>query len=178
MNIFTNFVLFVLLFSPLEALVDNSIVPLLDYYHTTKHIDTKKYSKTQYEAICEALKNEPNSFRIASYNMLFDRYDHLLAKTYRWHARLDRLIDILGDMRADIICFQELYPNQVKELLEDLGEGYGFAGSSVEPGEINGILYKKMRLELQKTATSYISETPEKPSEEKSLAQKLQSRVY
>ncbi len=169
MNIFINCItFFVAASSALYSLVDNSIIPLFDYYHTSKHIDPKKYSKTQYEAICEALKLEQNYLRIASYNMLFDRYDHLLAKTYRWHARLDRLLEILKEMKADIICFQELYPTQVKELLEEVDESYGFAGKLLDPGqeprEINGILYKKSRFSLQKCITYYISETPDAPS--------------
>ncbi len=169
MNTFTKLIAaFIPLASSLNALIDNSIIPVIDYYHTSKHIDPKKYSKTQYEAICEALKGEQNFLRIASYNMLFDRYDHLLAKTYRWHARLDRMIEILKEMRCDIICFQELYPTQVKELLEELEESYSFAGKLLDPGseprEINGILYKKARFTLQKCNVHYISETPQTPS--------------
>ncbi len=174
MNIFINdsvmhiVYLLLLLSAPLGALVDNSIIPLMDYYRTPKHIDTKKYSKTQYEAISEAMKMREATFRVATYNMLFDRYDHLLAKPYRWFARLPRLLDIIDDMRADIICIQELYPDQIVELLKELGDEYGFAGNlptaGAEPCEINGILYRKTRFTCQTSTLHYISETPQKIS--------------
>ncbi len=158
-------IILLLFITPLAALIDNSIVPLMDYYHTPKNIDAKKYSKTQFEAISEAMKLKDASFRIATYNMLFDRYDHLLAKPYRWLARLPRLLDIIDDMRADIICFQELYPQQAEELLDELGDEYGFAGKlptiGTAPSEINGILYRKTRFECQSFTVHYISETPQ-----------------
>lgn len=154
--------------SSLGALVDNSIIPLMDFYRIPKNIEPKKYSKTQFEAISEALKHKDATFRVATYNMLFDRYDHLLAKPYRWLARLPRLLDIIDDMRADIICIQELYPKQITDLLEELGDEYGFAGKQPEPGlkpgEINGILYRKARFECKDFSIHYISETPQKIS--------------
>lgn len=161
------FVLFLLLCitTPLAGLVDNSIIPLMDYYRIPKNIDPKKYSKTQFEAITEAQKAKEATFRVATYNMLFDRYDHLLAKPYRWYARLPRVLEIINDMKADVICFQELYPDQIEELLEEIGSQYGFAGklptAGQEPCEINGILYKKARFDCQSFSVHYISETPQ-----------------
>lgn len=160
--------LFLLLPISLMAIVDNSIIPLMDYYKTIKQVDVKKYSKTQYDAIGEALKSRESSFRVVSYNMLFDRYDHLLAKPYRWYARMPRVLDLIDDMHADIIAVQELYPNQIQELLEELGNEYGFAGklpaAGAEPCEINGIFYRKSRFICDSNTTHYISETPQKPS--------------
>ncbi len=168
MNTYINIIIFVLVSAPLAALVDSSIIPLMDYYHNPKNIDSKKFSKTQYEAITDALKQKEFSFRIASYNMLFDRYDHLLAKPYRWAQRLDRVLDIIDDMRADIICIQELYPNQIEELLEALSDEYGFAGklpeAGREPAEINGILYRKNRFLCESYQIHFISETPQQKS--------------
>ncbi len=157
--------LLLLLAAPLQAIVENSIIPVMEYYRNSKNIDAKKYTKSQYENILEALKVKEASFRVASYNMLFDRYDHLLAKPYRWRARIDRILDIIDDMHADLICFQELYPNQIEELLKELSTDYGFVGklpqSGQEPCEINGMLYRKERFTLQKHTVHYISETPD-----------------
>lgn len=165
MNISIKLLSFLLLTLPLNAIVENSIIPVMDYYHNVKNIDPKKYTKTHYEEILNALKLKEASFRVASYNMLFDRYDHLLAKPYRWRARIDRVLDIIGDMHADLICFQELYPKQIEELLEEMPGEYGFAGKlpglGQEPCEINGILYRKERFSLQNVIIHYISETPE-----------------
>jgi len=156
--------LLLLLTYPLEAVIDSSIVPVMDYYHSSKHIDCKKYAKTQYKAILDALSIKEGSFRVISYNMLFDRYDHLLAKPYRWNARLPRLIEIIDDMHADIICFQELYPDQLEDLMEKIGNEFGFAGTltekSQDAAEINGIFYRKKRFDCQRHQKLYISETP------------------
>lgn len=165
MNIYTKLLLsLIAATAPLAAIVDNSIIPIMDYYHNFKHIEAKKYSKTQFEAIVEALKLKEAAFRVVSYNMLFDRYDHLLAKPYRWKARLPRLLDIIDDMHADIICFQELYPKQIEELLEEVSDEYGFVGkipgTGAEPSEVNGILYRKERFQNQSFSIHYISETP------------------
>ncbi|MCE5293592.1 MAG: endonuclease/exonuclease/phosphatase family protein [Chlamydiales bacterium] len=145
--------------------MNDSITPLLDYYRSPKQVESKKYSKTQYEAILEAFKQKDSSFRVVSYNMLFDRYDHLLAKPYRWNARLPRVLDLIDEMHSDIVCMQELYPNQVQDILKDIGHEYGFAGKLPEPGqeptEINGILYRKTRFSCESCRVYYISETPD-----------------
>lgn len=147
-----------------DAVVERSIVPVLDYFHSVKNIDAKKYSKSQYIAICDAIEHKGTLIRVASYNMLFDRYDHLLAKPFKWSARLPRLVEIIHEMNADILCFQELYPEQVEELTEALQHEYGFLGAipdpEVEPYEINGIFFRKKRFEPKAFAVHYISETP------------------
>jgi len=162
-------ILLLVFYAHLAAAVENSIVGLLDSKRLIQNIDAKKYSQNQYGAISEALRQKSGIIRIASYNMLFDRYDHLLPATYRWKARLTRLVDVIDDMHADLICFQELYPNQVKDLIEELDDEYTLA-SSIEgddddddPPEINGILIRKGRFQCQKVLTWHISETTVEP---------------
>lgn len=156
--------LFALFITPLQAVIDSSIIPVMDYYHSSKHIDMKKYAKSQYKAILDALAIKEGSFRVVSYNMLFDRYDHLLAKPYRWQARLPRMVEIIDDMHADIICFQELYPDQLEDLMEKIGQEFALAGATAEKahdsGEINGIFFRKKRFDCQRHQKLYISETP------------------
>jgi endonuclease/exonuclease/phosphatase family metal-dependent hydrolase len=168
MNISTNFVrvwLLALLFSsPLKATVDNSIISQLTNTRQIKNIDQKKYSQNQYKVISDALTHKTSIIRVATYNMLYDRYDHLLPASYRWKERLPRIVELIDDMHADLICFQELYPKQMSELLEEIGDDYFLAGpipcQEDEPEEFNGILIRKGRFQCQEVSTWYISETP------------------
>ena len=162
------FLLFFCFHTVLEAAIENSIVGLLDSKRLIHNIEAKKYSRNQYGAIAEALRQKSGIIRIASYNMLFDRYDYLLPVNFRWKQRLTRLVDIIDDMHADLICFQELYPNQIKELLDALDDEYTLTSCTEsddedEPCEINGILIRKGRFQCQKVLTWYISETPSEP---------------
>lgn len=151
-----------------NAVVERSIIPVMDYFHSVKNIDAKKYSKSQYATIVGAFDGKGHIIRIASYNMLFDRYDHLLAKPFRWTARLPRLVAMIQELNADILCFQELYPEQVKELIKEIEDEYDFIGklpaSNEEPFEVNGIFYRKKRFEKGDFFTHYISETPQQRS--------------
>lgn len=151
------------------AAVEQSIIALMDQQHQIKNIDPKKYSQNQYRAITDALKQTSSSIRVVSYNMLYNRYDDLLPPGFRWTARLQRITDILEGMHADIICFQELYPKQLTELLEELSDEYFLAGkipkaSDTTQSELNGILLRKGRFQCHNASCWYISETPDKPS--------------
>lgn len=170
MNIFTNLQILaaILCLSNLYADVEKSCIPGLDNLRLLKNIDQKKYSQNQYKVIADALKHKTSIIRIASYNMLFDRYDHLLPATYRWKERLSRLAAVIEDMHADLICFQELYPKQISELLDEIGDDYFLAGpipcQTEDPEEVNGILIRKGRFQCQQVSTWYLSETPKEPS--------------
>lgn len=169
MNIFTNTYLALLFFIfPLSAAIETTVIPQLTNLRQIKNIDQKKYSQSQYKVITEALTHKTSIIRVASYNMLYDRYDHLLPASYRWKERCSRIVDLIDEMHADLICFQELYPKQISELLEEIGEDYFLAGpvpcQDEEPEEFNGILIRKGRFQCQEVTIWYISDTPKEPS--------------
>jgi endonuclease/exonuclease/phosphatase family metal-dependent hydrolase len=161
--------LFILLQVPCFAAVQQSVIPHLNQLHQVKNIDPKKYSQSQYKAISDALKHASTSLRVVSYNMLYDRYDNLLPPAVRWKERVSRIATLIEGMHADIICFQELYPKQLTELLSELEDEYFFAGKlpkvDDEPvSEVNGILLRKGRFQCQDATFWYLSDTPNKPS--------------
>lgn len=168
MNIFTKICLALISLSTLNANVEKSIITTLDTLRLIKNIDPKKYSQNQYKVISDALEHKTSIIRVATYNMMFDRYDHLLPAPYRWNERIKRLVAMIEDMHADLICFQELYPKQISELLDEIGDDYVLAGpipcQDEDPQEVNGIFIRKGRFQCQKVSTWYISETPKEPS--------------
>lgn len=154
--------------TPAKPQIEKSIISHLDTYRQIKNIDSKKYSKNQFLAISEALQHKASIIRVASFNMLFDRYDHLLPINYQWKERIKRIVALIEEMRADIICFQELYPKQIAELMDEINHEYFLAGPlpcpDDEPEEVNGILIRKGRFQCKEVTTWYISDTPSKAS--------------
>lgn len=150
-------------FPPLFAKIEDSITHLMDHYHSIENIEAKKYSQNQYKAISEVLVRKNHIIRVVSYQMLVDRYDSLLPTHLRWPQRLPKIIQLIEEMNADIICSQQLYPNQISDLLKAIGKEYEFLGNlpleDEEPSEVNGIFYRKSRFHCQEAKACTIPET-------------------
>lgn len=150
----------------LVADVENSLIPLIENYETCKNLPIEKYSKNQFLEIKEALLQKKDKIRLVSYNLLFDLYDHNLPEIHRWPTRKNRVLASIKQMQPDLMGVQELYPNQLKDLLVDLEKDYIFVAKPCRDGELNGIFFKKKRFELLDQKVFYMTDTPEVPSSE------------
>lgn len=146
--------------------VENSIIPLMEKYETIENLASEKYSKKQLSEIQDYLKQKDNRIRLVTYNMLFNLYDHKLEEQHRWPNRMPRLVEMIKEMQADVIGVQELYHDQVKELLPFMTDEYEFFAKACEDGELNGIFYRKDRFEVIASKVTYMTLTPETPSSE------------
>lgn len=146
--------------------VENSIIPFLEKSECVENLNSKKYSDNQYAEICEVLTHKNERIRLVSFNMLFNLYDHNLDEVNRWPQRLPRIVEILQDMQPDVIGVQELYQDQLDDLLPLIDSTYAFYSEPCEDGERNGIFYRKDRFEIIDSAVIYISKTPTVPASE------------
>ncbi|MEO8769492.1 MAG: endonuclease/exonuclease/phosphatase family protein [Ferruginibacter sp.] len=80
-----------------------------------------------------------------------------------WPYRKDKLASTVLFYKADILGIQEALPMQMIDLQNAL-TGYSYVGvgrdDGKNDGEYSAIFYNKARLELQKTSTFWLSETP------------------
>lgn len=132
----------------LFAGVENSIVPLVEKFEKIEALPVKKYATNQLFEIEEALRHKEGSFRLVSYNMLFNLKDAQIDPNYTWAARLDRILELLDEMKPDLISAQELVWQQLVELSERLGRCYDYFGQKSDDKTINAIFYRKDRFEL------------------------------
>lgn len=155
-NIFVKITLFFIAITTihLEA-VENSIVPIMESFECIENLPLKKFTKNQYSEICKALEMKDNMVRLVTYNMLFDVYDHDLHKDNRWPSRLPRIVELMQEVAADIICTQELRPNQVNDIVVLLKDYSFFSGCQDKDGESYGIFYRKDRFELLSSQVIY-----------------------
>lgn len=129
--------------------VENSIIPLMETFECIENLPTQKFTKNQFSEISTALEKKEEKIRLVTYNMLFNLYDHHLDEENRWPNRLPRIIDLIHEMRPDIISTQELYPIQVQNLIELIGNEFSFfPGQKDDDGESYGIFYRTDRFEL------------------------------
>lgn len=136
--------------------VENSIVPVMERFEEIENLPAKKFTKQQFQEIAGALESREQKIRLVTYNMLFNLYDHDLDEENRWPNRLPRIVDLIAEMRPDIINTQELYPSQVAELLEAIKNDFDFfPGQKDEDGESYGIFYRKNRFELLESQINY-----------------------
>jgi endonuclease/exonuclease/phosphatase family metal-dependent hydrolase len=150
----------------LEA-VENSIIPIVEHFETAQNISRKKYATDQYSEILAALSHQDECIRVATYNILFNIDDQKLDKENRWLQRLPRIAALIQEMQPDIIAVQELYPDQLNDLMPYLQDSFEFYAQTGEYGELNGIFYRKNRFEridsrvwfLTSHSTIHISET-------------------
>lgn len=140
--------------------VENSIIPLVERFEKIENLASKKYSKAQWEELSEALNRIHERIRVASFNMLFDLYDHKLEPHNRWPQRLPRIVELLAEMQPDVLGVQELYPNQVNDLLPYLESDYAFFAHPCSDGERNGIFYRKGRFDVLDSQVLLMAETP------------------
>lgn len=148
---------FLLLFvSNISFAVEDSVIPLMEQYEIVENLPAKKFTTRQLQEIAEALAKKENKVRLVTYNMLFNLYDHNLAEENRWPNRLPRIVDLVQAMKPDIICTQELYPDQVQDLSGLLNEDFDFfVGQKDEDGESYGIFFRKDRFELLSSTVNY-----------------------
>lgn len=138
---------FVLVFcvSTLFGTVEHSIVPEIAELY--EQIDPAKYSRAQYQEIYEKLSKKEESFRVGTFNILFDLYDDNLPKPYRWPRRKSRVIEMIHHLKPDVLGVQEVVRKQLNDLMKGLSDKYAFFGLS-QSHEINGIFYNYKRFTL------------------------------
>ncbi len=146
--------------SYLGEAVEHSIIPQMEKFENLKNLPTAKYSKGQFSEIASALKSKKESFRIVSYNVLFNLYDHNLDEENRWPQRLSRIVELIDEMKPDIIGVQELYPDQLVDLLPHFEEQFEFYAKACQDGELNGIFYRKERFEVMEHHIWLMTPTP------------------
>lgn len=136
----------ILFAAQIACAVENSVIPTLEYFECVDNLPSHKFTVRQFAEIAEALEKKDDKIRLVTYNMLFNLYDHNLEKENRWPQRLPRIVELIDAMQPDIICTQELYPNQVFDLSNLLNEEFSFfVGQKDEDGESFGIFYRKER---------------------------------
>ena len=131
---------------PAECLLTDSVIPTLEAIETNP---SKKYSDNYYAEITQVLAKSSQKLRVVTYNVLFDLFDDQLEEnTHSWPKRLPRIIQSIETMKPDILCVQEPYPTQLKDLQNQLERTFDcFIGTSTT-GELNAIFYNKERFEL------------------------------
>ncbi len=88
-------------------------------------------------------------------------------KENAWTHRKDDVIKLLNYYEPDAFGVQEAVPQQMKDLKMGLAH-YNFVGvgrdDGANSGEYSAIFYNQLKLEVLKSGTFWLSETPEKPS--------------
>lgn len=149
-----------------QAVVENSIIPLIERFEQIDNIPRTKYSSRQYSEIASSLSRKKERIRIVSYNVLFDLYDENLEEVNRWPQRLPKIVELIHEMDPDILSVQELYPNQYKDLMPYLEGAFSFYSKPSEEGELSGIFYKKDRFEVVGSQVWPMAETTQPSSAE------------
>lgn len=152
--------------SSLGGAVENSVIPQIERFENVNLLQTHRYSKNQFLEMASILERKPESIRLATYNMLFNLYDQNLDEVNRWPQRLSRIVELIGEMQPDIMGVQELYSNQLKDLLPMIEDTYAFYAKACEDGELNGIFYRKDRFEVVDHKIWYMTATPKVSSSE------------
>ena len=101
--------------------------------------------------------------RVLSYNV---RYDNRHDVHDAWHERRDGVTDVVRFHRPDVVAFQEVLPNQRRDLRERLS-AYTLVGRGREPddeGESCPIGVRTDRWAVVDHGTFWLSPTPEEPS--------------
>ena len=88
-------------------------------------------------------------------------------KENAWPERKQDVADLLTYYHPDYFGVQEALPEQMKDIKNGL-KNYDYIGvgrdDGKEKGEFSAIFYDTQRLEVVKSGTFWLSETPEKPS--------------
>ncbi|MBA3957088.1 MAG: endonuclease/exonuclease/phosphatase family protein [Parachlamydiaceae bacterium] len=153
-----------IIFNETDA-IENSIIPLVERYESVENLNPKKYSRLQFEEISSALASKAQRIRILSYNILASIFDYKHEPINSWPQRLPRILELLNEMQPDVFGVQELYKDQLNDLLPFLSDTYTFVGGPCTDSEINGIFYRKERFELVDSQIWFISSTQVPSSE-------------
>jgi endonuclease/exonuclease/phosphatase family metal-dependent hydrolase len=101
--------------------------------------------------------------RVMTFNI---RYDEPRDKENAWGHRKELVANTIRFHRADLIGVQEALKRQLDDL-EQLLPDFAWVGvgrdDGINKGEFSAILYRKARFSLERTATFWLSETPEVP---------------
>lgn len=103
---------------------------------------------------------------VMSYNI---RSDNGLHKdgTNSWEFRWKAAVDVINDIKPDVIGLQELTPLQIPALKE-FCRGYQMKGvgrdDGKKKGEFASLMYNTATIALVKWGTFWLSETPDKPT--------------
>ncbi|MDP1880071.1 MAG: endonuclease/exonuclease/phosphatase family protein [Parachlamydiaceae bacterium] len=136
--------------------VENSVIPVMETFECIENLPTQKLTKNQFSEIANALEKKEEMIRLVTYNMLFNLYDHNLDEENRWPNRLPRIVELIHEMQPDIINTQELYPTQVQDIVNLIGDDFSFfPGKKDEDGESYGIFYRTDRFELLSSQIDY-----------------------
>jgi len=88
-------------------------------------------------------------------------------KENSWTNRKQDAVDLLSYYHPDYFGVQEALPEQMKDIKNGL-KNYDYVGvgrdDGKEKGEFSAIFYDTERLQVMKSGTFWLSETPEKPS--------------
>lgn len=88
-------------------------------------------------------------------------------KENSWTNRKQDVVDLLSYYNPDYFGVQEALPEQMKDIKNGL-KNYDYVGvgrdDGKEKGEFSAIFYDTERLQVIKSGTFWLSETPEKPS--------------
>ena len=101
--------------------------------------------------------------RVLSYNV---RYDNRHDVHDAWHERREGVTDVVRFHRPDVVAFQEVLPNQRRDLRERLS-AYTLVGRGREPGdegESCPIGVRADRWAVADHGTFWLSPTPDEPS--------------
>lgn len=131
-------------------------------------------------AEAKSVETDGTPMKVMSYNLRYTNKIDTAENT--WAARRQPSIDMIRDERPDIIGFQEPRADQRANLVEDLGDTYGFF-SAVENGADPkqcghvAIMYLKDRFTLLDKGHFWLSPTPDVPSQPEWNATDRQYRV-
>ena len=84
----------------------------------------------------------------------------------KWDNRKEGIVNLIKEENVDIFGIQEALPDQIEYLSNQLKD-YDYVGEGRDggnSGEYSAIYYKRERMNLVKTETFWLSETPETPS--------------
>lgn len=156
---------FIFVFSQLDS-VENSIIPLMEKYESLENLSPQKFSSNQFRELTEILSSKDEKLRLVSYNVLFNLWDSHLDETHRWQHRKYRVIELIREMHPDIMGVQELYNDQLEDLMSQIGSEYAFFTKPAKDRELNGIFYRKERFEVLDQQTLFMTEEQDLQSSE------------
>jgi endonuclease/exonuclease/phosphatase family metal-dependent hydrolase len=106
-------------------------------------------------------KSEKGTLSVMTFNI---RYDNPHDSANAWPNRIPVVCDFLNAEKPDLIGMQEVLYQQYTVLDSALSD-YGSVGvgrtDGLKAGEMNPVFFRKDRLELIRTKTFWLSETPE-----------------
>ncbi len=137
-----------------EVITDSVVAKIVELENNPPN----KYSERHFLDIQKALSHKASKIRVVTYNILFDLFDSSLEdKMQSWKERLPLVIASIKNMDPDILCVQEPYPAQLKDLQNNLSDSFSsFIGSSTT-GELNAIFYKKSRFTLNENESASLA---------------------